>query len=117
MEGRYAGSCHCNNVRFETTLALREVISCNCSICSRTGALLAFVPAERFRLLAGEESLAHYQFGKKQIDHIFCSNCGIRPFSTGRGPGGEQMVAINVRCLEGVDLDSLQVRKVDGRSL
>jgi hypothetical protein len=34
----------------------------------------------------------------------------------GKGPGSAEMVAVNVRCLDGVDVDTLKVKKVDGRS-
>jgi hypothetical protein len=63
-EGRtYAGGCHCGNVKFEVTMDLKEVMECNCSICSKTGALLTFVAPERFRLLAGRDRLSDYQEG------------------------------------------------------
>ena len=52
----YEGSCHCGNVKFEVKTTLERVVSCNCSICSRAGYLLNFVPAERFRLVSGEDS-------------------------------------------------------------
>lgn len=35
----------------------------------------------------------------------------------GSDPAGNAMAAINVRCLEGVDLAALQVKHYDGRSL
>lgn len=114
---KYTGSCHCQKVRFEVEMDLNEVISCNCSICSRRGHLLAFVPAEHFNLLSGEDSLTDYQFGKKIIHHYFCSVCGVAPFGKGVGPDGKEMRAINVRCLEGVDVDSLKVVKFDGKSM
>jgi hypothetical protein len=113
----YSGSCHCGGVRYEVTMPLGTVISCNCSLCSRTGHLLAFAPVEQFRLLSGEEQLRDYQFNKKQLHHFFCSQCGVRSFSGGIGPDGKEMRAINVRCLEGVDVDSLQVHKYDGKSV
>lgn len=112
----YSGSCHCGGVRYEVTMPLGTVISCNCSLCSRTGHLLAFAPVDQFRLLAGEELLRDYQFNKKHLHHFFCSQCGVRSFSGGTGPDGVEMRAINVRCLEGVDVDSLQVHKYDGKS-
>jgi hypothetical protein len=31
-------------------------------------------------------------------------------------PDGTKMAAVNVRCLEGVDLDAIKPRQVDGRS-
>src|SRR5687768_11489188 len=118
MSQTYKGSCHCGNVRFEVTGDMSEVVSCNCSICSRMGWLLAFVPDSQFKLLSGEDSLKDYQFGKKHIHHKFCTNCGIRSFGHGPVPGGNgEMMAINVRCLEGIDLDGLTVQKYDGKSL
>lgn len=112
----YTGSCHCGSVKYEVQADISSVISCNCSICSRTGALLAFVPAAQFKLLKGEDAQGDYQFNKHVIHHLFCKTCGIRSFSTGIGPGGAEMRAINVRCLEEVDLDKLEITKVDGRS-
>ena len=40
---------------------------------------------------------------------------GVRSFARGKKPDGSEMAAINVRCLEGVDLDSLKIKKVNGR--
>jgi hypothetical protein len=85
-------------------------------MCGRSGTLLTFVPASDFTLLSGEESLKDYQFNKKHIHHLFCTNCGIKSFARGSSPKGE-MVAVNVRCLEGVDVDSLAINHFDGRSL
>jgi hypothetical protein len=113
----YLGSCHCGAVRFEVTTALSKVISCNCSICSRAGHLLTFVPADQFKLLSGEGAQTDYRFGKEHIHHLFCSTCGVRSFGAGVGPGGAEMRSINVRCLEGVDIDRLEVTAFDGRKL
>lgn len=113
----YSGSCHCGHVKFEADLDLSGgVISCNCSICRRSGALLAFTTPEHFKLLAGDDAVSDYQFNKKIIHHLFCKNCGVRAFGTGTGPNGKQMYSINVRCLEGVELDQLKVNHFDGKS-
>jgi hypothetical protein len=113
----HAGSCHCRAVRYEVELDLTApVIACNCSMCARMGSRLAFVPADRFRLLSGEDRLTDYQFNKKVIHHLFCSVCGIRSFARGAMPDGTPMVAVNTRCLEGVDPDSLTVTMYDGAS-
>jgi hypothetical protein len=113
----YKGSCHCGKVSYEVTTDLANVISCNCSMCSRAGTLLTFVPAEEFKLLSGEDNLTDYRFNKHMIHHVFCSTCGIKSFARGVGPGGKEMRAINVRCLEDVNLDALDVKKVDGKRL
>jgi hypothetical protein len=113
----YSGGCHCGTVRYRATLKLDGALSCNCSICSKTGTLLAFLPATDFDLVSGSDALTDYQFGKKRLHHLFCKHCGVRSFGRGAMPDGTQMVAVNVRCLDGVDVDAVQVKRFDGRSL
>jgi hypothetical protein len=115
-EGKtYTGGCHCGNVRYEVDTAFTPLISCNCSICAKKGLVLTFVAPGQFKLLSGEESLTDYQFNKKVVHHVFCKTCGVSSFARGTGPQGP-MVAINVRCLEGVDPRSLSVTEVDGKN-
>ncbi len=111
----YSGGCHCGNVRYQVTLDLGKVMSCNCSMCGRKGSLLTFVPAEQFTLVAGEGAMTNYQFNKKVIDHLFCSTCGVTSFARGK-KDGKTMIAVNARCLDGVDPASLDVMQVDGKS-
>lgn len=114
----YEGSCHCGKVRYEVALDLGKVIACNCSMCKRKGTLLTFAPAEAFRLVSGEDALTSYQFNKKVINHNFCSTCGVTSFARGKRPSdGAPLVAVNVRCLEGVDVASLEIKHFDGKSL
>ena len=117
MKQTYIGGCQCGKVRYEVALELGEVMSCNCSRCEKWGSLLAFVPASDFKLVSGEAAMTDYQFNKHNIHHLFCSTCGIQSFGRGKRPDGKEMVAINVRCLDGVEVDSLKVKKFDGRSL
>jgi hypothetical protein len=113
----YKGGCHCGAVRYEATTDLKQVISCNCSICMKRGLLLTFVGTEQFALLSGQEKLADYQFGRKAIHHLFCSACGVGSFARGIAPNGAEMVAINVRCLDDVDITALTPTPVDGKNL
>jgi hypothetical protein len=114
----HRGGCHCGAVRYRVDLDLsKPVTQCNCSICSRTGTLLSFVPADSFVLEKGEDSLTDYQWGKKHIHHLFCKVCGVRSFARGEAPKIGPMVAINTRCLDEVDAASLPTRKFDGKSL
>jgi hypothetical protein len=113
----YQGGCHCGAVRYAVTTDLKQVIACNCSICSKKGLLLTFVPTAAFRLETGEESLQDYQFNKHVIHHRFCRICGVQPFSRGVAPNGAEMVAVNVRYLDGIDPGALSPTPFHGRDL
>ncbi len=117
MKRMYSGGCQCGKVRYEVLLELGEVISCNCSRCSRLGSLLSAIPVSEFKLQSGKDVLTTYKFNKHVIDHQFCSVCGVQSFSRGKTADGKEMVAVNVRCLDGVDVDSLPIMKFDGRKL
>ena len=113
----YNGSCHCGKTTYDVEGEIDQVIECNCSICSKKGYLLWFVPRASLRLLTPEGDAAEYLFNKHHIHHRFCPTCGIHPYAEGTDPKGNAMAAINVRCLEGVDLSKLQVKPFDGRAL
>jgi len=113
----HKGSCHCGGIKFEVDGELTQVLDCNCSHCSRKGYLLWFVPRERIRIDASERALATYTFNKHVIKHHFCPVCGCAPFGFGTDRTGAAMAAVNVRCLEGVELAKLKIVPVDGRSL
>jgi hypothetical protein len=114
---KHQGGCHCGKVRYEVETDMAQVLSCNCSICQKRGALLSFVGASEFKLLSGGDALTDYQFNKKVIHHLFCNTCGVGSFARGIGPGGKEMVAINVRCLDDVELGALKPMPFDGKSM
>ena len=118
MSTIHTGSCHCGAVRYTAELDLTQpVVACNCSMCGRAGWLLSFIPATKFHLEAGADSLTDYQFARRHIHHTFCKVCGVRPFSRGATPNGGEMIAINVRCLADVDPTQLEIKPFDGKSL
>ena len=114
---KYKGSCHCGNVKYEVEGEISGVISCNCSICSRKGSLLWFVPRDKLSVKTPEAEIATYTFNKHHIKHRFCPKCGIHTHAEAKDRQGNPMGAINLRCLEGLDLGSIQVSPFDGRSL
>lgn len=111
----YQGSCHCGNIRFDVKGEFESAMECNCSHCSRKGYLLWFVPRPDLEVNAREDALSTYTFNKHEIQHHFCTNCGCAPFGFGSNNGAE-MAAVNIRCLEGIELSAIKREFVDGRS-
>ncbi len=110
----YSGSCQCGAVGYQVIADLSNTITCNCSRCRRLGSILAFTPASAFKLQKGEDNLTEYKFNKHVISHLFCKTCGVQSFSRGTGPDGTETIALNVRCLDGVNVDALQLQKFNG---
>ena len=111
----YVGACHCGKVRFEIDADLDHVRVCDCSICRRRGALIHRVEESAFRMISGWSELTIYQFHTLQAKDYFCKTCGILPFRRPRT--APHLWAINVRCLDGVDLDALRIERVFGSLL
>ncbi|KND47545.1 MAG: Gfa-like protein [Parcubacteria bacterium C7867-004] len=112
------GGCHCGKVKYEVEIDLEKpVIACNCSHCQIQGLLLTFAPLDSFTLLSGEDNLTEYRFNTEKIQHLFCSTCGVESFGRGAMPDGSPTVAINVRSIDGIDLDTLTITPYDGKKL
>lgn len=91
------------------------MIECNCTHCSRKVYLLWFVPREHLNITEQLASLPTYLFNKHVIEHHFCPECGCAPLATGENRG-KMTAAINIRCLEDVDLATVKRVPWDGRS-
>ena len=113
MMATYEGGCHCGRVRFRVTGALDEVSDCNCSMCTKKGFLHWIVLPAQFELLAGEDALTTYQFNTKVARHTFCRHCGLHPFYVPRSDPDK--IDVNARCLDGVDVATLAIRRFDGQ--
>ena len=57
-----------------------------------------------------------YTFNKHAIEHRFCKSCGIHPYAQGTDPRGNKMAAINIRCLENFEFETVPVKHVNGRA-
>ncbi len=111
---KHTGGCHCERVRFEVLAPARiEVSECNCSICGKSGYLHLIVPADRFRLLSGQESLTSYRFNTQTANHLFCAVCGIKAFYVPRShPDG---FSVNARCIDSGTVESMRIAHINGR--
>ncbi len=110
------GGCHCKKLRYEVEIDLTQpVIECNCSHCQIKGLLLSFVPEEQFTLVSGEDALTEYRFNTNKIQHLFCATCGVEAFGRGKKQDGTPTIAINVRSIDDIELETLVRTPVSGK--
>jgi hypothetical protein len=102
------GTCHCKAVEFEVDLldGFENIRRCNCSMCSRRGAVMAGVTLDRLRVTRGADKLSLYQWNTRIARHYFCSVCGIYTHHQRRSVPTE--FGFNLACIEGVDMASLE---------
>jgi hypothetical protein len=113
---KYKGSCHCGKIAFTAEGEIDSALACNCSICSRKGTLLWFVPESQVELLTPRENITTYTFNKHVIKHQFCGVCGVQPFAEAIDPSGKPTFAINIRCIDDIDPLAVPVHYYDGKS-
>jgi hypothetical protein len=109
----YTGACHCERVRFRVQGDLARATLCNCSMCTKKGILHLIVEASQFDLICGAEELVSYRFNTGVAEHKFCRQCGIHAFYTPRSDPDK--VDVNIRCLDDVDLSTLEPQLFDGK--
>jgi len=110
----FRGGCHCGAIRFRVSEAIADTLVCNCSICTRTAYIHWEVAPENFTLDTPDAPIRTYQFGTRTSKNTFCEVCGISPFRVSRSAPSK--IDVNVRCLDDVDLESLEPAHFDGRN-
>ena len=70
---------------------------------------------DAFALTAGtREELTEYRFGRRVFARFFCPTCGVEIFET---KADEGMLGVNVRTVDGVEMERLRIRPFDGATL
>ncbi len=115
MRKTYQGSCHCGKVTFEVDMDLDHVRVCDCSLCRKRGALNHRVEDSDLRILTPLDELTLYQWHTRTAKDYFCPSCGILPFRRPRT--APEVWTVNVRCLDGIELQSIPINYVYGSKL
>lgn len=73
-----------------------------------------YIEPENLLELTGQQNLSIYRFGDLLVNHYFCKDCGVYPFHDAiESPGRYR---INLGCIDGIDIDALEISQIDGRS-
>lgn len=109
------GGCHCGRVSIEVHIPGELLVhQCSCSICQKSGYLHLIVPADRFKLLSGEEDLTDYRFHTGVARHLFCGHCGIKSFYVPRSH--PESYSVNLNCLDLPEEIVVTIEPFDGRN-
>jgi hypothetical protein len=120
--GTIVGSCHCGRVRIEAPHPPLWVASCNCSLCRKTGWLVAYYRPDLVRI---EGETIPYVWGDRLIGIHHCPVCGCGThwlaleealagdLSDDLRSALENRMGVNARLLDGFDPDRVEVRKHD----
>jgi hypothetical protein len=110
----YEGRCHCGAVRWTYRGEPDHVTSCNCSLCRRTMALMAYGTVETVTV---EGPTVPYVQGDRGLAMHHCPTCGITTHWSSLVPAGEEghgRMAVNTRLAEPGTMDHVRVRRFDG---
>jgi len=107
-------SCHCGNISLQTEQLPATVTACNCSICSRLGALWAYFQPSDVSVSHKFKTPASYMWGDKDIAFHHCPLCGCSTHYTTTEKCDSQRLAINARMFSGELLEDISIRNFDG---
>lgn len=106
-------SCHCGKVKIRIPNSTETVTSCNCSICTRYGALWAYFEPKSVTVSCNKDALGTYSWADKTIEFKHCKNCGCVTHYTPTKCGNKDKMAVNFRLVPAKILNSAKIRYFD----
>lgn len=94
------GHCHCKNVTWQYQASPKHITACNCTVCSRYGALWAYgYLNDTIKVLGKTQS---YIRGDKTAAFHFCNHCGCIAYWLAIEPSdtGKLRIAVNIRLID-----------------
>ncbi|SEQ05979.1 Uncharacterized conserved protein [Devosia sp. YR412] len=125
-------TCHCGDTSITLPHAPESAGECNCTFCSRTGAVWGYFKPGELTITAKDHDRFYSATGMNQ--HHFCAQCGMQTWgvspdwasmynSDGTPKNGDptamptgQIFAVNLRLIDDFDWESVEVEKMDGRN-
>ena len=106
-------SCHCGKVKIQIPNSTEKVTSCNCSVCTRYGALWAYFEPINVTVNCDKDALGSYSWGDKTIEFKHCKSCGCITHYTPTDCGNKDRMAVNFRLVPANILKSVKIRYFD----
>jgi hypothetical protein len=108
-------TCHCGSVELRVTLTdgMKTARRCDCSFCSRRGAIAVSAPLSGIDIVKGADKLTLYTWNTGVAKHYFCSVCGIYTHHQRRSNPNEY--GVNAATIEGINPAQLgEIKWTDG---
>lgn len=105
-------SCHCGAVALVVQQAPHEVTKCNCSLCSKYGALWAYLSSAEVTINPTKAPTEVYAWNGKHVDFHRCANCGCITHWVPRDSRDRR--GINARLFDPQVLMSAKITRRDG---
>ncbi|MFN8579106.1 MAG: aldehyde-activating protein [Candidatus Sericytochromatia bacterium] len=105
--------CHCGNIQINVKNLKEVLTSCNCSVCSRYGALWGNYEPDEIKINIQNE-FKNYSWSDKNIEFIFCASCGCITHYITTEKVEKATIGINFRMLNEQDLSKIKIRRFDG---
>ncbi len=106
-------TCHCGAVRILVSHPPEEVKECNCSICRRTGALLAYYSPRDVQLIPESGATDIYMWGDRELEFHRCKICGNFTHWSAVDKAVDRM-GVNARLMPPELLTDIRILKFDG---
>ncbi|XP_054978388.1 centromere protein V-like protein 1 [Sorex araneus] len=107
----HTGGCHCGSVRFAVWApADLSVLDCSCRLCQKKQHRYFIVPASRFTLLLGADTMVTYQCNAHPALHSFCIKCGVQSFHA--SVSAPRVYGVAPHCLDPGTVRSVVVEEV-----
>lgn len=107
------GHCHCRSVRITVTARPETLGDCNCSLCSRLGALWGYYHPAEVTISDDHGKLVGYVQGDRTLTAHHCSVCGCTTHWSPLGRNPSRM-AVNMRLFDRAVWEDLPHRLIDG---
>ena len=94
------GACHCQAVKWSLNGPVDGITGCNCTVCSRYGALWAYgYEAEEINVTGETKTYAR---GRQNLSFHFCSHCGCVAYwrLNKTDENGKRRIAVNIRLVD-----------------
>lgn len=108
------GSCHCGNIQLSIPELTETATSCNCSICSRYGAIWGYFDESEVEVTVGSFGIHSYCHGDRSINFNRCSQCGCMTHYTMVEKEPDSKLAVNYRMFPSDLTAQLHIRLFDG---